>query len=833
MVARHSAVVVGNGFNRMFKWIVSTALPAVLLVAAVGGITGVRALRAQVAAQHVTMNIGVNKPGIKVSPTLWGIFFEEINYAGEGGLWGQMVNNPTLKAVGPNGMPVGWFLSAGTPSNVQLHLDLSHALNLENPAAIRLDCLTNNKPPHNAELVNGGYWGMNFKKGEDYRLTVYSRRSPGMSSSMKAALLGRDGTIVAEKTISGISRKWKKFSVVLKAAHSDRTGQLAFIPLGSGSLYITQANLFSADALKDGGFRPALLHMLQALHPSFMRFPGGNYIEGNVLANGFLWKRTIGPDSMRPGHLDDSWGYWTTDQLGYTEFLNLCKKLKAAPLFDINCGLSLGANDVVPMKDIGHWVRNALDAVQYANGPASSKWGAVRARDGYPKPFGLKYMEIGNEDWWVLGNLYPPRYAKFYHALHKAYPSLKLIYTGFPKLSHAHIQIVDEHYYSSPAWFWANRHMYDHRSRNGPRVFVGEYAVVGGAGYQLRAALAEAAFMAGLERNSDLVRMASYAPLFVNVHYRGWNPDLIEFNSSHVCGTPSYYVQQMYSDNRPANMLPLKLSHPMKAIKVPPSRGTIGVGTWNTQSEYKDIVVTSGGKTIYSSDFGKGRAHWRPVRGKWTLAGGAWRQNSTRTNCISMLDLPALKHLANCTLTLKAKKLGGAEGFLIVFHKNFWWNVGGWRNTQTAVQHDQQILGPSLKGHVQTNKWYTIKIVLHGYSIQCYLDGKLIEHVKFVSPATSRFTAIAGISASGKTVIVKVVNGQREPVNSTLNLRGVAALAAKGTAETLTADSLRAENSIAHPLHVSPKVTTIKVAGAKFNYTFPARSFTILRIKTQ
>ncbi len=784
-------------------------------------------------APELTMNIAVNKPGIQVSPTLWGIFFEEINYAGEGGLWGQLVNNPTLKAIGPNGLPVGWSLSSGTPGDIQLHLDLRHPLNMENPVALRLDCLTHDKVPANAELINSGYWGMNFHKGETYRLTVYSRRSPGMSSTMKVALLGTDGTILADKTVSGIGRKWKKFTVSLIPSKNDPSGQLAFISLGSGSLYITQANLFSAKALADGGFRPALVAMLKALHPSFMRFPGGNYIEGNVLANGFRWKRTIGPDSMRPGHLDDSWGYWSTDQLGFAEFLNLCNKLKAAPLFDVNCGLSLGANDVVPMKDMGRWVQNALDAVQYANGPVSSQWGAVRAKDGYPKPFGLKYVEIGNEDWWQLSNRYPKRYKLFYSALHKAYPDLHTIYTGTPKLSHTHIQMVDEHFYNSPAWFWAHRHMYDQRSRSGPKVFVGEYAVTGGAGYQLRAALGEAAFMAGLERNSDLVKIASYAPLFVNVHYRGWNPDLIEFDSSRVCGTPSYYVQQMYSDNRPAVMLPLTLSHPMAVVRRPPSRGTIGVGTWATQSEYKDIVVKADGQTIYSSDFANGAAHWKAAHGSWSVADKAYRQSSVKTNCTALLNLAALNHLGNYTLTLKAKKLGGNEGFLIIFHRNIWWNIGGWGNTKTAVQNRQKILGPSLSAHVHKNKWYSIKIVLHGYVIKCYLDGKLIEEVRDKSPASARFTAIAGLSAGHKTVIVKVVNGTTAPVAAELNLTGVAALAGTGESEILTADHLGAKNSLSDPLHVSPQVGKFQVTGPQFKFTFPARSFTILRLKTR
>lgn len=791
--------------------------------------------RAPVQPNRTTLNINLNRPGIHVSPTLWGIFFEEINYAGEGGLYAELVKNSTFKWLG-NNRPKGWRLQVAPGAGAGLFEDLSHPLNKANPAAARVDVYRPSKPGQ-TQLVNGGYWGMNFKKGASYKLTFVARRSPGMSGRVRVALLGKNGKHLAVATVSGIGRHWKEFSAKFKSAGGDPHGKLAFILQGTGSLWLNVVTLFPTHTWKHqaNGLRPDLAHLLAQLRPSFVRFPGGNYIEGNVLANGFHWKRTIGPLAGRPGHFDDSWGYWVTDGLGYEEFLEMCQDLHAQPLFDIPCGLSLGMNDRVPLKDMKPVVQDAVDAVNFANAPVSNKWGALRAKFGHPKPFHLGLMEVGNESWWA--GPYSARYKMFHQVLHKKFPHLKLIASGSP--GKTPVNIVDEHHYSSPAWFWDNRHMFDTRSRKGPRLFLGEYAVTTHCGHgNLRAALAEAAWMTGVERNSDLIAMASYAPLFVNIHGRQWNPDLIEFNSAHAWGTASYWVQEMFSRNRVTRMLPL--THRLLVAAKPKRSATntgVGLGNWATRAQYKNLTITSGGKTIYTSNFTHGADGFRPVSGAWSATHGAYQQTGSGTPELSLMKLPALRNLRHYTVRVQARKLSGKEGFLIiprvVSPKNLvWWNVGGWGDSNTAFQHlhgrNASTMGHLLPVTVRTGKWYHLRIVVRGNTYAGYLNGKLIQRVSAVANGV-RFAAVAGVNVPQKMVIVQVVNGTKHAISTRLNFSG-AKLGSKGTAITLTASSLNAENTLHHPLRVSPRVHPIAGVHAGMMVRFPARSLTFLRL---
>ena len=421
------------------------------------------------------------------------------------------------------------------------------------------------------------------------------------------------------------------------------------------------------------------------------------------------------------------------------------------------------------------------------------------------------------------------------------FPHLKTIYTGPAQLSKVPIYIVDEHYYNSPSWFWANRHLYDNRSRTGPKVFVGEYAVTHNCGTgNLRAALAEAAFMGGLERNSDIVRIASYAPLFVNVQGSQWHPDMIRFDSSRACGTVSYYVQQMYSDNRPTQILPIAIKHrPANSVKSTISGVEIGLGAWNTQSEFRDISVTAGGKTLYKSNFTTGSSGWEPVAGQWSVRQGTYQQTGAGINLMTVLQ--SHRFPTNYTLNVQARKLGGAEGFLIAFnirglHHYVWWNVGGWGDTATGFEHTHGTQRSGMGWHsgfkVQTGRWYHIRLVVKGDRFTGYIDGKQIQ-AESLSHSGVRFSALAGINAPQKTIIVKVINGMRSAVSATIDLRGAPALAEKGTAITLTASSGSAVNSLSDPKHVVPHSAPLAITGTTLQYTFPARSFVILRIPEQ
>ena len=331
----------------------------------------------------------------------------------------------------------------------------------------------------------------------------------------------------------------------------------------------------------------------------------------------YRWKQTVGDPSERRTQYN-IWQYHATHGIGYHEYLQMCEDLGAEPLFVINCGMS--HKEVVPLDKMPEFVQDALDAIEYANGPVSSTWGALRARNGHPAPFNLKYMEIGNENG---GTAYHERYALFYDAIKAKYPQMHLVaneWSGTPK--NRPVEIVDEHYYSTPEFFIANAGKYDSYDRAGRKVYVGEYAVTQGCGQgNLRAAVGEAAFMTGLERNSDVVVMASYAPLFANVNYKKWNPDLIDFDSSRAYGIPSYYVQKMFSENRGDVVLPVTVTAPEAAPAV--QSGAIGVGTWRTQAEFKDIKVTRGDETLFACDFADGTKGWKLHGGEWAVEGGS------------------------------------------------------------------------------------------------------------------------------------------------------------------------------------------------------------------
>lgn len=789
-------------------------------------------------AQPVTLTVHVDQPGAHVSPRLYGVFFEEINHAGEGGLYAELVRNQDFEETGPeDSQPAGWSFRSEGQARGSMTLDTAHPLNAAHPRSLRLDVTA--VLSGRVSVLNEGYWGIPVRKGASYRLSLYARRSAGRGGSLAASLEGAGGQVYANAVISGLAADWKRFACRLTANAGDPAARLVLSTPIPGSLWLNVVSLFPAATWKQRphGLRVDLAGKVAAIHPAFVRFPGGCYVEGNRLANAFRWKNTLGDIADRPGHLNDNWGYWSSDGLGFHEYLQMCEDVGAAPLFVVNCGIA--HYDVVPMDQLQPWIQDALDAIEYANGPMTSHWGALRARNGHPAPFGLRYVEIGNENG-LFGRLggtreqYAERYRAFYNAIKARYPHLQLIADTRVPYS---MDLVDEHFYNGPGWFWANTDLYDHYDRRGPRIYVGEYAVTQGCGRgNLRAALAEAAFMTGLERNSDIVRMASYAPLFVNIHNRRWNPDAIVFDAAQSYGTPSYYVQKLFAQNRADVVLSMDLN--IKSTPAPTVKGGIGLGTWLTQAEYKEIAVTQHGQTVYRSDFAQSASHWQPLRGDWKVVDGAYQQSAGADDRRAMLVDPALSDASDYTIHLKARKLGGTEGFLILFHardeNNYtWWNVGGWGNHEHGLEKSSGggkiPLGRRVPGSIETGRWYDIRIELEGPRIRCYLDDQLIHDVQDRPVPT--FVAVAGTAGRGREIILKAVNGADLPIKATIRLENAGSLGSTGQAITLTSSSMDDENSLAQPAKVAPVSRSISGIAPRFTFTFPARSVTVLRLK--
>ncbi len=777
-------------------------------------------------AVSATLTVDAERPGIQLSSNLFGVFFEEINSAGDGGLYAELIRNRSFED-STNAIPYWTLITTGSAVG-QMSLDRSFPVSATNAQSLRL---TFQSGVGSVGTANGGYWGIPAAQGANYALSFYARGSAG--PSIAAALEDSNGTTVyAEASVNGLTTNWQRFKVSLVPNHSDPAARLRLSVSQTGTVWIDFVSLFPESTFnrRTNGLRPDLANMLVELKPSFVRFPGGSWVDGMSLANAYHWEPTVGDPANRPERAN-LWGYIVSNGLGYHEYLQMCEDLGAQPLFVINCGMDVNQN-AVPLSQMAPWVQEGLDAVQYANGGTNTYWGAQRAANGHPAPFNLQYMEIGNENG---GSSYNDRYALFYDAIKSQYPQMHLIadvWGGIP-ISRP-VEIMDEHYYSNPAFFINNANRYDAYDRSGPKVYVGEYAVTSGSGNgNLAGALAEAAFMTGLERNADVVAMASYAPLFANLSNKDWNPDLIYFTSDQVYGTPSYYVQQMFSQNRGDLVLPLSLT--VTGNTGPPPHGAIGLGSWNTQVEYTNVVATSNGAAFFQSDFTSGAAGWRVYNGTWSESGGVYQQTAITTDCRSTTGDT---NWSNYTITLRARKTGGAEGFLILFNwlddNNWtWWNIGGWNNTQDAIEQmvngTKSILGSAVPGPVQTGRWYDIRVVLSGSRIQCYLDGQLIHDVSYGSTPT--LLASATYASSRGQIILKAVNVSSQPISTQLALNAARALAPFATATLLSSAAPSDENSLSEPAKVYPVTSAINGVSTNFNYTFPANSLSVVRFQ--
>ena len=518
------------------------------------------------------------------------------------------------------------------------------------------------------------------------------------------------------------------------------------------------------------------------------------------------------------------WGYPNTFGLGLHEYLQWCEDLGAAPLFVVNAGIDHA--QVAPMAEMGAFVQDPLDAIEYANGPVTSRWGAERAKNGHPAPFGLKYVEIGNENgsFFHGGNdAYAPRYRLIHDAIKAKYPDVTTI--ADTKLPDAPLEVVDEHYYSDPSFFWKNANRYDAYDRSGPKVYVGEYAVTQGAGRgNLDAALGEAAFMTGLERNSDVVAMASYAPLFTSVYNRQWNPNAIVFDTGRAYGTPSYHVQAMFARNRATRNVPITV--PSLMSEPPKPGGNVGLMTWDTTAEFKDLRLTTEGKSL-AGGADLSRYGMAAKGGVWKESEGTITQSQMGTGRTLIFPGSDTTGATKVALSLKARKIEGREGFLFIVEdrdgSQLRWNLGGWGDTSSAFERNGTVVGERVPVTVEPGRWYDVRIERSGATTKAYLDGKLVQEV--TETGAPDLAAVAGIDEKAKELVVKVVNGSDEARTATLDVSG-GKVAARGRAIVLTGYGRMAENSFDAPTAVAPVESTFEGA----SYTFAPRSVTVLRL---
>jgi alpha-N-arabinofuranosidase len=523
------------------------------------------------AAANPTFTIDASHPAGKVSPTFFGLMTEEINHAYDGGLYAELIRNRAFLDNATT--PVNWSVVNDNGAEATIALDPTNSFNDKLTMSLRLT-VTKAAKSQPGSVANTGYWGIPVQPNTCYRATLLARSEASFTGSVTVSIVSDDGRVVyASEKFKGLAPDWKKFEVVLKTGKVAPTTKARFqITLDQpGTVWFGMVSFFPPTwNNRPNGFRKDLMQMLVDLNPKFLRFPGGNYVEGDTIETRFDWKKTIGPIEERHGH-QCPWGYRSTDGMGLLEFLEWCENMNAEPVLAVYAGYSLKGAHVNPGPELAPYVQDALDEIEYVTGDTNTSWGAERAKDGHPAPFNLNYVEIGNEDWFDKSKSYDGRFAQFYDAIKARYPQLKVISTignDQPETSHVHSRqpdMTDEHYYRSVDTFLHMSPDYARQyDRHGPEIFVGEWAA-----YEtsfppwdqrsrnepptpnLKAALGDAVFMAAMERNSDLIRMQCYAPLFVNVNpgARQWRPDLIGYDAISAYGSPSYYAIQMFSRN--------------------------------------------------------------------------------------------------------------------------------------------------------------------------------------------------------------------------------------------------------------------------------------------
>ncbi|GAA2560818.1 alpha-L-arabinofuranosidase C-terminal domain-containing protein [Streptomyces levis] len=779
--------------------------------------------------------------GAAIDDTMYGVFFEDINRAADGGLYAELVQNRSFEySTADNGAytPLTSWTAGGTAQVV----NDSGRLNARNRNYLSLGA--------GSSVTNAGYnTGIRVEQGKKYDFSVWARAESG--STLTVSLKDTAGSLATARRIA-VEGGWTKYKATFTATRTSNRGRLAVATAHDAAL--DEVSLFPRDTYKNqpNGLRKDLAEKIAALQPGFVRFPGGCLVNTGSMedyseASGwqrrrsYQWKDTVGPVEERATNAN-FWGYNQSYGLGYYEYFRFSEDIGAMPLPVVpalvtGCGQNKATEDDALLQ---RHVQDTLDLIEFANGPATSKWGKVRAAMGHPKPFHLTHIGVGNEE--NLPREFFARFEKFRAAIKAKYPGITVISNSGPDDAGAifdtawqlnregGVDMVDEHYYNSPDWFLRHNDRYDSYDRTGPKVFLGEYASQGNA---WRNGLAEAAFMTGLERNADVVKLASYAPLLANEDYVQWRPDMIWFNNRASWNSANYEVQKLFMTNVGDRVIP------SKATTTPdvsgPITGAVGLSTWATSAAYDDVKVTSAdGSTLLSDDFSGGAAQWRHSgAGDWSVQDGQYVQTDTAAeNTMVTAGDPAWR---DYDLRVKATKKSGKEGFLVAFGVKdtgnyYWWNLGGWNNTQSAVE--QAVDGGkstllTKAGSIETGRAYDIRIEVRGRQVTLFLDGQEWGRFTDDKPAEP-FRQVVTRDARTGDLIVKVVNAQPAEARTAVDLGGTR-VASTARVTTLAADQDAVNTETDAP--VTPVTSTFRGVAPKFTYTFPANSVTFLRIK--
>ncbi|BCL19316.1 alpha-L-arabinofuranosidase C-terminal domain-containing protein [Streptomyces tuirus] len=795
-------------------------------------------------AEDVTdyaITVDPSAQGAKIDDTMYGVFFEDINRAADGGLYAELVQNRSFEySTADNGSytPLTSWSVGGTAQVA----DDGGRLNERNRNYLSLGA--------GSSVTNSGYnTGIRVEQGKRYDFSVWARAASG--STLTVSLKDAAGSLATVRQVA-VKGGWAKHRATFTATRTSNRGRLAVASADAAAL--DEVSLFPRETYKNqpNGLRKDLAEKIAALKPGFVRFPGGCLVNTGSMEDyseasdwqrkrSYQWKDTIGPVEERATNAN-FWGYNQSYGLGYYEYFRFSEDIGAMPLPVVpalvtGCGQNKATDDEALLE---RHIQDTLDLIEFANGPATSTWGRVRATMGHPKPFHLTHLGVGNEE--NLPREFFARFEQFRAAIKAKYPDITVISNSGPDDAgptfdtawqlnrEGKVDMVDEHYYNSPNWFLQNNDRYDSYDRKGPRVFLGEYASQGNA---WKNGLSEAAFMTGLERNADVVKLASYAPLLANEDYVQWRPDMIWFNNRTSWNSANYEVQKLFMNNVGDRVVPSRATGTPNVSG--PITGAVGLSTWATSAAYDDVEVTSAdGATLLSDDFSGDASKWKHAgTGSWSIQDGAYVQSDTAAeNTMVTAGDPAWK---DYDLHVKATKKSGKEGFLVAFGVKdtgtyYWWNLGGWNNTQSAIE--QAVDGGkgtlmTKAGSIETGRAYDIDIKVRGRQVTLLLDGKEWGSFKDDKPAEP-FRQVVTKDARTGDLIVKVVNAQSAEARTAVDLGG-AKVASTARVTTLAADETAVNTETDTP--VTPVTSTFRGVAEKFTYTFPANSVTFLRIK--
>lgn len=787
--------------------------------------------------KNAKISIYANQLRFPVSPILYGLFFEEIDNAGDGGLYAELIRNRSFedstvpeRCYVENGelhSPTGWVApfndSELIPSwrliqeegcQADTFLDDREPLSSTNPISLRVEVKKINVG--RIAVANEGYWGIPVKKGAKYLLSFYAKKDETFSGNLEITLESEAGKIYAAEKIVIDSTKWCKYELTLESKADDAKAVFVISTKDLGTFWLELVSLFPEETWrkKKNGMRSDLVEMLEGLNPKFFRFPGGCVVEGFSFETAFKWKKTIGDIKDRSSHFT-LWHYHTTNGIGYHEYLQFAEDMGMEMMFVVNCGMTCQARnpELVPIDKLDEWVQDMLDAIEYANGDINTKWGALRAKNGHPESFGLKYVEIGNEN---FGPEYNVRYKVFYYALKEKYPEIITIFNthwevgteteGLP------VEIADEHFYPGSEYFQMYHNMYDYYDRKGPKIYVGEYGqIADNHTATLKGALSEAAFMTGMERNQDIVIMSSYAPLFANVNNALWNPNLIYFNGTSVYGTPSYYVQKIFGENR----------------------GDMVVEACVNTDKCKQFI--SGGVTLSISDL-IGIKDIQVINDN-TLLIKEHELTGQESNVIRDGDYICIGDSSwkNYEMNFKVKvkkeiRIRILDNREIFDNQNYYqWEIGPDGNSKLVhIGGFSRVKFGSSKKIELEDEWQDGKIEVRENNICCFLNGNLVhEHQIAEIPY---LTSMTTLDCKNNELIVKMVNASEHEISTIIDIHGTDVLS-EGEQIILTSQDPKDNNSMEEPTKVSPVIKPFIVNDSSFNYDMAPYSLVVLKIK--